>query len=383
MRVFERESGDDMYLGENIPKLGFGLMRLPYLDTEDKKTIDINQVKKMVDAFMDAGFTYFDTAYGYDEGRSEAAAKEAIVDRYPRESFQLATKLPAWAAKSPEEARAMLDTSLERTGVDYFDYYLLHNLGGHRTQVFEDYGLWEFVQEKKAAGVLKNVGFSLHDKAEALDELLHAHSEIDFVQLQLNYADWENPVIESRKCYEVALEHNIPLIVMEPLKGGSLARLPEQVTRVFEEAGEASLPSWGLRFAASLDNIITVLSGMSDMAQAEENIAIMKDFKPLDADEKAVIVMAREELERIPNIPCTSCKYCIKDCPQEINIPAALNAVNLFLVYGDLYRAKETYTWNVRHHPASTCIQCGVCEGVCPQSIPIIDELERAAELLE
>lgn len=226
----------EKYLGESIPKLGFGLMRLPM----NGEKIDVEQTKKMVDKFISEGFCYFDTAYGYNDGASEAAAKEALVDRYPREKFLLATKLPAWAgAKSREEAEQMFYTSLERTGAGYFDFYLLHNLGEERTHFFDDYDIWNFLQERKKEGLIRHLGFSMHDKADVLDRILTEHPEMEFVQLQINYADWEDPTIESRKCYEVARKHGKPVIIMEPVKGGTLANPPKEVTDILKTADAA------------------------------------------------------------------------------------------------------------------------------------------------
>lgn len=257
----------------DIPKLGFGLMRLPEIDVDGEKIIDIERVKPMVDAYMEAGFTYFDTARGYHGGKSEAALREAVVERYPRESFQVATKLPAWMAKSAEHARAMFDKSLRETGAGYFDFFLLHNLGEDRTQRFDEWDLWDFLAEKKETGLIRNLGFSIHDKADALEKVLAAHPSMDFVQLQINYADWESEAIESRKCYEVARAHDLPVIVMEPLKGGSLVKLPDAAVDVLQGVNvNASLPSWALRFAASLPGVLTVLSGMSTLEQVREKI---------------------------------------------------------------------------------------------------------------
>lgn len=372
------------YLGEDIPKLGFGLMRLPEYEQDGKKIIDIEQVKEMVDIFMEAGLTYFDTAFGYHGGRSEKAAKTALVERYPRESFQLATKLPAWAAEDAEMARSMFAKSLERTGAGYFDYYLLHNLGQHRTGMFDDFGLWDFAAERKAEGLIKNLGFSFHDKSEPLRAVLKAHPEVDFVQLQINYADWESPVIESRKCFEVAQEFGKPIIVMEPVRGGSLARLPEEVASIFYDAdSRASLASWAIRYAASLPQVITVLSGMSTPDQVKDNVSFMKDFKPLNNSEREVVAQAENALSNIPSIPCTDCRYCMPDCPEGVRIPSAFDALNIYLTYGDMTRAREAYLWNASDGPASRCIECGACEEVCPQQIAIIDELKKAAELLE
>ena len=238
-------------LGQDIKKLGFGLMRLPMIGED----VDIEQTKKMVDLFLSKGFTYFDTAYGYLGGKSEMAIKTALVDRYPRESYQLATKLPAWAgAKTAEEAQGMLATSLARTGAGYFDFYLLHNLGDNRTEAFDRFGIWDFLRRKRDEGVIKHLGFSFHDKADVLDDLLTRNPDMEFVQLQINYADWESASIQSRACYEVARKHGKPVIIMEPVKGGSLAALPADIAKIFTDADpKASLSSWAIRFAASLD----------------------------------------------------------------------------------------------------------------------------------
>lgn len=370
------------YLGKTIPKLGFGLMRLPMLGEE----VDIEQTKQMVDKFLEAGFTYFDTAYGYIGGKSEEAIKTALVDRYPRESFQLATKLPAWAGpQTAEEAKEMLQTSLRRTGAGYFDFYLLHNCGGERTAAFDRFGIWDYALEMKEKGLLKHVGFSFHDKADVLEEILTKHPEMEFVQLQINYADWEDDSVQSRKCYEVARKHGKPVIIMEPVKGGLLANPPESVAEILKAAApEKNLPSWALRFAASLEGIITVLSGMSTLGQMEENIATMKDFSPLTPQEQETLTKAREALQAIPSIPCTSCQYCMKGCPQGIPIPGVFNARNLQLVYQNDERAKGSYGFMTRGKAkASDCIQCGQCESVCPQHIPIIQELQKAAAALE
>lgn len=373
-----------MHLDEDIPKLGFGFMRLPQAGDGDERVIDIEQVKLMVDAFMDAGFTYFDTARGYHGGKSEAALKQALVDRYPRESFQLATKLPAWMAKDADEARSMFSTSLEQTGAGYFDFYLLHNLGEGRSALFEEYGLWDFAKEQKEAGLIKHLGFSFHDKADELERVLDAHPDVDFVQLQINYADWDSESIESRKCYEAARNRDLPVVVMEPIKGGSLIKLPENVAAILREADHrASLASWALRFAASLPGIITVLSGMSTLEQVKQNVAIMKDFEPLNDDERAAVDRARETLAHLPLIPCTDCRYCVKGCPEGVRIPVALASLNILTAYGDDYRAQENYDWNAEGGEASKCIECGACEAVCPQHIAIIDELKKAAAAFE
>ena len=373
------------YLGKNIPKLGFGLMRLPMLEGGK---IDIEQTKTMVDMFLDKGFTYFDTAYGYNAGASEAAIKEALVDRYPRDKFQLATKLPAWAgAKNADEAKQMFYTSLERTGAGYFDFYLLHNLGEKRTASFDEYGIWDFLRERKEEGLIKHLGFSFHDKAAVLDELLTKHPDMEFVQLQINYADWDSNSIESRKCWEVARKHGKPVVIMEPVKGGILASPPPAVEKVFKDADpNASVSSWAIRFAASLEGVITVLSGMSNIAQMEDNLSYMADFKPLSEEERKVMDKAQETLASIPSIPCTSCGYCIPGCPMNVNIRGNFTAMNTNLIYGNLESAKGSYGFNTKFQGmagASECVGCGQCETVCPQHISIIDELKKCAEVLE
>lgn len=276
------------YLGEEIKKLGFGLMRLPQKDG----AIDIEQTKTMVDMFMDAGFTYFDTAWAY--AGSEDAIRQALVERYPRESFQLATKNAAWInCKTREEAIQQFDTSLKQTGAGYFDFYLLHNLGEGRTKYFDDYDMWSWIKEKKESGQIKHMGFSFHSTPEELEEILNQHPEMEFVQLQINYADWENPAIQSRACYEVARAHGKSVIIMEPVKGGMLANPPESVQKIFKEAEpDSSIASWAIRFAADLDGLITVLSGMSNIEQMEDNLSYMKDFQGLTEAQKATLKAA-------------------------------------------------------------------------------------------
>lgn len=372
------------YGGEDIPKLGFGFMRLPEAEIDGEKVIDLEALCPMVDAFMEGGFTYFDTARGYHGGRSEAALKAAVVDRYPRESFKVATKLPAWAAKDEKHARAMFDTSLHETGAGYFDFYLLHNLGEDRTRLFDDYGLWEYALDKKRAGLIRNLGFSFHDKAAALDEVLAAHPEVDFVQLQVNYADWESTIVESRKCYEVVRAHDVPVVVMEPVKGGSLVKLPDEAADVLRAVdAHAPLASWALRFAASLPGVLTTLSGMSTLQQVGQNAHTLTMFKPLSETERRAIDHVRAILDGIPTVPCTDCRYCLKSCPQNVRIPVALASLNIMAWYDDRHRAQENYAWNAASGPASRCIACGTCESVCPQHIHIVDELARAASLFE
>ena len=371
----------DSYLGESIKKLGFGLMRLPMNGDE----IDMDQTKKMVDTFMSKGFTYFDTAYVYIGGKSEVALKEAVVDRYPRDSFQCATKLPLWDQKSREELQEILDTSLQRAGLEYYDFYLLHAMSAERAQKADELRAWDFMKQVKAQGKAKHIGFSFHDSAEALEDILKNHPEMEFVQLQINYADWESDSVQSRKCYQVARKYNKPVIIMEPVKGGSLATMTPEVQKLFKDANpNASIPSWAIRYCASLEGIITVLSGMSNEEQLNDNVSYMEDFQPLTDSERQVVAKAVEILNNTPTIPCTACKYCVDGCPQKINIPGVFSAMNNFTLYNNLPGAKGSYQNAVKDGgKAGDCIQCGNCEAHCPQHIQIIEELKKAAATLE
>lgn len=353
-------------------------MRLPRLDNGE---IDIEQTKTMVDMFMDAGFTYFDTAWAY--AGSEDAIRQALVERYPRESFQLATKNAAWInCKTREEAMAQFDTSLKQTGAGYFDFYLLHNLGENRSRVFDDFDMWSFISDLKSQGKIRHMGFSAHCSAEELDSILTAHPEMEFVQLQINYADWESHSIQSRKCYEVARKHGKPVIVMEPVKGGMLATPPEAVVKVLTDAVPDSTPSsWALRFAADLDGIITVLSGMSNVDQMRENISVLKGFEHLTDSQRNVIKKASEVLSQYPIIPCTTCDYCAKVCPKNIGISGTLYADNMLTLYGNMAMALNQEGWLVSGHGkarANECIKCGKCEDACPQHIAIRECLDKA-----
>ena len=371
------------YLGEDIKKLGFGLMRLP--KNEDGKA-DIEQVKVMVDKFMAAGCTYFDTAFVYDGGGSELACNEALVKRYPRDSYTIATKLNAgFAANTEEEAKQQFWTSKERLGVDYIDFYLLHALGDGNIEKYERFHLFEYVQELKAKGLIKHAGFSFHGSPECLEKILTDHPEVEFVQIQLNYVDWEDKSVQSRACYEILLKHNKPIVIMEPIKGGSLANPPEPVANILKAANpDVSLASWAVRFAASRDNILAVLSGMSNIAQMEDNLSYMTDFRKLSDEEEAVILKAREAFMNIPQIPCTGCSYCTAGCPMQINIPQVFAARNVQMIWGDVEGGKRRYERATGNGgKASDCVQCGQCENACPQGLKIIDLLQECAANLE
>lgn len=373
----------ERYFGEATPKLGFGLMRLP--KTKDGK-IDLGQTKQMVDRFMEAGLTYFDTAYVYDDGDSERAAKAALVDRYPRESFTLATKLCAWmGAHDEKSAKQQFYTSLERTGAGYFDYYLLHALQAGNYKTYDKYHIWDFVKEQKEKGLIKHWGFSFHATPDILDQLLTDHPDAEFVQLQLNYADWENPDVTARENYEVARKHGKSIVVMEPVKGGALANPPTKVQEIFRQADlKASFASWAIRYAASLDGIITVLSGMSNLEQMEDNLSYMKDFRPLNAHEQQAIRKAQEAINGVKSIPCTACHYCTGGCPKQIPIPEIFAARNRQLVWGQLQEGQAAYDQlAAKGNVASDCIGCGQCERACPQQIKVIQRLKECAAALE
>ncbi len=374
----------ERYFGESTPKLGFGLMRLPK-EKDNPTKIDIERTKEMVDMFMKAGLTYFDTAFVYDGGESEKAAKLALVDRYPRESYTLATKLASFAATDEASAKQELLTSLERTGAGYIDYYLLHALQDGNYKKYDEWHLWDYVKEMKEKGLIKHWGFSFHSTPERLDEILTAHPDAEFVQLQINYADWNNPDVQSRACYEVARKHGKSIVVMEPIKGGTLANPPKAVRDLLTSARpNLSVASWAIRFVASLDGIITVLSGMSTEEQMADNLSYMANFKPLSEDEKKVIKQAQDILDGIDSIPCTSCHYCTDGCPMQIPIPEIFSARNKQLIWEQKEAGQADYDKAVSNKGmASACIQCGQCEGVCPQHIDIINRLQDCAAAFE
>lgn len=370
-------------------KLGFGTMRLPLTNPDDPKSVDMDQAKKMVDLFMDRGFNYFDTAYPYHGETSELAVKKALVERFPRDSYILADKMPILRVKSTDDYRFYFDEQLKKTGVDYFDVYLLHNLGRDRYIKTERFGGFPFIEKVKRDGYARNIGFSFHDDAETLDRILTEHPEVDVVQLQINYLDWESAAIQSRRCYEVAVKYGKKVIVMEPVKGGTLASLPDEAMEAFKnfysnsEGKELPTPaSLAIRYAASLDDVKVVLSGMSSMSQLEDNTAYMQEFQPLSPQEKELAEKITEIINRSTKVPCTGCRYCLEECPKNINIPDYFGLLNMHAVTG---KTSTMYyeRFSMNHGKASECLRCGLCEGICPQHIEIRQYLEEFKSLYE
>lgn len=364
-------------------KLGFGFLRLPRLDPADENSVDIEQTKVLVDRFVALGGRYFDTAYTYMNGGSEAAIRKAVVERYPREAYELADKLPSWKLKSREDCERYFKEELERCGVTYFDVFLLHGLDKDNYRLCEELGAFEYIKRLKSEGKARKIGFSYHDNPVLLNEILTKHPELDCVQLQINYLDWDSVSIQAARCYETAVRHGKRVIVMEPVKGGNLAALPEQAEAELKKiAPQESMASWAIRFAQSLEQVDVVLSGMNTVEQIDDNI---RDMVPLDADERAALSRAAEIIRAATAIPCTGCSYCTSGCPKRIAIP------DYFALYNDYARSpkelwKMTYAYSdiaQLRGRASECIGCGACEKACPQKLPIIENLRKVKKVFE
>ena len=351
-----------------MKKFGFGCMRLP-CNSDNPEDIDMPQVFEMVDKYIESGFNYFDTAYGYHEGLSEVAIRKAVIERYPREDVIIADKLPVYMLKPSHNLEEIFNEQKERCGVEYFDYYMLHNLTNNfYNGIIPQLNCFEFAEKLKEDGFIKHLGISFHDDADTLDKILKEHPSIEFVQLQINYLDWDNEGIQSRKCYEVARKYNKDIIVMEPLKGGSLVNIPDEAGKILTDSNsDLSLASWGIRFAAGLEGVLTVLSGVSTLEQFEDNLSYMKDFAPLTEDEQKVIGDVVEIINDSIAIPCTGCDYCLDACPT--NIPIS----KFFALYNDVKQSIELqflhyfYYDNLarKNAPASSCLECGECEKNC------------------
>lgn len=370
-----------------MKKLGFGLMRLPQTDPDDYSTVDFEKVKTLVDRFMNEGFTYFDTAAPYHSGNSEIAFRKAVAERYPREAYTITDKLSLFMIRKPEDFEDFFQSQLERLGVEYMDYYWLHGLGEPSYRQAEEWKAFDFVKGLKDRGLVKHIGFSFHDKPELLDEILTAHPEMEYVQLQLNYLDWDDPTVQSGKCYEVAVRHHKPVIVMEPIKGGSLVNIPEEAERLLKaKRPDMSIASWAIRFAATQPNVMMVLSGMNTIEQVEDNTGYMKDFQPLSDDEMRTLEEAKAIIKDSITVPCTACRYCIDGCPKKIAIPDYFAIYNNLKRFGDKQMmVARTYYQNLlrTHGAAKDCLKCGRCEKRCPQHLPIRKYLEEVSASMD
>lgn len=366
---------------ERIRKnFGFGFMRLPMEGGE----VDIPQTCQMVDEFLAAGFNYFDTAHGYLDGKSEIALRECLASRYPREAYILTNKLTAPYFKTEADIRPFFESQLAACGVDYFDFYLLHAQGAGNYPHFKDCRAYETAFDLKAEGKVRHVGISFHDKAEFLEQILRDYPQIEVVQIQFNYLDYDDPAVESRKCYEVCRKYQKPVIVMEPVKGGNLANLPEQAKSVLEALHGGSPASYAIRYAAGFEGMLMVLSGMSTLEQMRENIGFMKDFKPLNEKERSALEEVQEIFRRMNLIPCTACHYCTAGCPQHISIPDLFSLMNTKQIH---HSGNANFYYNEVHTKqggkASACVKCGKCEAACPQHLPIRELLVKVAEEFE
>lgn len=367
--------------------LGFGCMRLPCLDPKDPTSFDFELIEKLFDTYLDHGFNYFDTAYVYHGAKGESAVREALVKRHPRESFQLATKLPLRTFKDLQELEEIFDRQLENCGVDYFDYYLLHNVGSNVWTRTKEHGAFGLVERKKAEGKIKNIGMSFHDKPELLDEILSEFAPVlDFIQLQVNYVDMETDGIQARQCLEIAAKYNLPVTVMEPVKGGTLAKIPEDAEKLLKaHRPNDSAASWALRFAASQPGVTRVLSGMNSIEQLEDNMKTFENFTPISEEETIILADAAKIITGQIKVACTGCEYCVAECPKGIIIPKIFAIYNSASRLTGSFSSENTYYTNlvVNSALASDCIKCGKCEQACPQHLPIRSLLEDCVETLE
>lgn len=357
-------------------KLGFGLMRLP---TQGDGAIDLKLLCRMADRFLGAGFTYFDTAYVYHDGESERAFRRAVTERYPRDRFLLATKMPHNFLEKSEDVDATFQEQLRRTGAGYFDFYLMHGVNNRNWERYERFGCWEHAARMKREGLIRRLGFSFHGTPALLEQTLRDHPEAEFVQLQINYADWESPRVRSRECYEIVRRHGLPISVMEPVKGGMLASLPDAAAEILHKAAPgASQASWALRFAAGLKGVGMVLSGMNAMEQLEDNIAVLSEPGALDGAEREALERAAASLLSSPTEPCTGCRYCVKGCPAGLEIPALLAALNNCRLFPGAPGAKSQWEQATQRGAApARCVACGQCEAACPQHLPIVSLLQE------
>ena len=368
-----------------MKKLAFGLMRLPIIDGDNTK-IDKAKVKEMVDYFIAHGFSYFDTAYVYHGGNSEKVFGELVASRYPRDKFTITNKIPMFSPKTPDDYERIFNEQLERCQVSYFDWYFLHalNINSYKNWVMPEHA-FDFILKKKAEGKIKHIGFSFHDSAEVLDLILSEHPEVELVQLQINYMDYDSESIQSKKCYDVCRKHGKPLTIMEPLKGGKLINIPEAAQDIFKSAHpDLSIASWGIRYAASFDGVLAVLSGMSNMEQVIDNTSYMENFEPITELENEKIAEVVQIIKSSIAIACTGCRYCVDGCPMKIAIPEYFSLLNDEKQYGKNDYRKYRYTQIAKDKGlASSCIECGQCEGICPQHLPIIETLKKVKQSFE
>ena len=356
---------------------GFGCMRLPMNGDQ----VDIAETTRMVDEFLAQGFNYFDTAHGYIGGKSELALKECLTSRYPREAYSLTDKLTDSYFKTEADIRPFFESQLEACGVDYFDFYLMHAQNADNFKKFKACRAYETAFALKAEGRIRHVGLSFHDRAEVLDQILTEYPQIEVVQIQFNYLDYDDIAVQSRKCYEVCRKHGKPVLVMEPVKGGSLVNLPEEAKKVLDALHGGSPASYAIRFAAGFPGMMMVLSGMSDLEQMKDNLSYMRDFKPLNETELAAVKKVQEIFHKMNMIPCTACRYCVEGCPKQISIPDLFAIMNIKQLHHDWnadYYYEEVHTAPGRR--ASDCLKCGKCEKICPQHLPVRKLLEEVAK---